>query len=86
MNLAILSLPPSSSTAYRNKLERYDEKYHEEFGRHMVNKYREKARQQFPNMEFPTVSISQKKRKLEQKNTRTKNKIKLRRSRSFSMS
>lgn len=40
-------------SAYRDKLERYTDKYYKEFGIHMVKRYREQALQKFPPEEFP---------------------------------
>ena len=40
-------------SAYRDKLERYTDKYYQEFGIHMVKQYREQALQKFPPEEFP---------------------------------
>lgn len=42
-------------SAFRDKLERYNEKYYREFGIHMVAKYRGQAKERFPHGEFRQV-------------------------------
>lgn len=45
-------------SAFRDKLERYDQKYYQEFGVHMVAKYRQRAKLIFSENQFRRVSHS----------------------------